>query len=66
MNKIRFFIEREYNMEEELKEEIIDAVAEYNEDENERLFYDKELDNWKIRQCHLNKYQDLQVYQLRK
>ncbi len=41
-------------MEEELKEEIIDAVAEYNEDENERLFYDKELDNWKIRQGALD------------
>ena len=54
MNEIRSFIERELDMEEELKEEIIDAVEEYNEDENERLFYDKELDDWKIRQGALD------------
>ncbi len=54
MDKIRSFIEKELDMEEELKEDIIDAVEEYNEDSDERLFYDKELDDWKIRQTSLD------------
>ena len=54
INEIRSFIEGELEMEEKLKEEIIDAVSEYNEDENERLFYDKELDDWKIQQTSLD------------
>ena len=41
-------------MEKELKEEIIDAVEEYNEDADEQLFYDKELDDWKVRQGALD------------
>ena len=54
IKEIRSFIEKELKMEKELKEEIIDAVEEYNEDADEQLFYDKELDDWKVRQGALD------------
>ena len=58
IEEIRTFIEGEYKMDEELKKDIIDAIEEYNEDADERLFYDKELDDWKVRQGALEEAHD--------